>query len=405
MKKTIKKALSLLGIQTTIAIASLPAIVCSSKVYSNVSETLSTDASKFLEGTSVSGTVYYQIEGNNIKICADNDPTLPPDVEGTNVTFKDSISLNSNASYTLIEIMRNAFSTIPDNEQMVRGSVKFKKSLKSIGQAAFSNQNKVTSYDFSNIVSSTGINIGEGAFNANTGLTTVKFGDNMLNLAINKNAFSGCSSLNNIIFPKGLTVLGDSSFKGCLSLSKITFSCQDVDAIKAMSVGTDVFKNCNNLKTVSVPTGMIDTYYNKLKDILPDKSIYDDGYTPTPDPKEDTKTPGWYALVIGLPILGAIIIALAIALPILKKQGKLKRKNKRKQYKEPLASEDKAIKEKKYQVNKIVEGRKCPLCKHPLVVKKNKKGQKFIACTNYPRCTYTESIDDEVRDFAAEKMK
>ena len=49
--------------------------------------------------------------------------------------------------------------------------------------------------------------------------------------------------------------------------------------------------------------------------------------------------------------------------------------------------------------------KKSPVCKHPLMVRMNKKNQKFISCTNFPRCTFTESIEDEVRDFAAEKMK
>ena len=92
--------------------------------------------------------------------------------------------------------------------------------------------------------------------------------------------------------------------------------------------------------------------------------------------------------------------------PILKKQGKLKRKKKK--YKELNPKEEEArlemLAKKKLVVGKVID-RKCPVCKHPLMVRKNKKGQKFIGCTNYPRCTYTESIESEVRDFVAEKMK
>ncbi len=39
-----------------------------------------------------------------------------------------------------------------------------------------------------------------------------------------------------------------------------------------------------------------------------------------------------------------------------------------------------------------VEGRNCPECNSKLVYKTNKKGQKFIGCTGFPKCKHVESI-------------
>lgn len=44
------------------------------------------------------------------------------------------------------------------------------------------------------------------------------------------------------------------------------------------------------------------------------------------------------------------------------------------------------------RLSDIPAGKDCPLCGHPLVVKKNKAtGQKFFACSNFPTCKHTES--------------
>lgn len=44
----------------------------------------------------------------------------------------------------------------------------------------------------------------------------------------------------------------------------------------------------------------------------------------------------------------------------------------------------------------VVEGRDCPLCHSPLHVKQARKGgSKFIGCSNYPKCKYTEPADED----------
>lgn len=47
-------------------------------------------------------------------------------------------------------------------------------------------------------------------------------------------------------------------------------------------------------------------------------------------------------------------------------------------------------------VPKVEEtGDMCPLCGKPLVKRKNKKGQEFIGCSNYPKCFYIKGKDGE----------
>lgn len=47
-------------------------------------------------------------------------------------------------------------------------------------------------------------------------------------------------------------------------------------------------------------------------------------------------------------------------------------------------------------VPKVEEtGEMCPLCGKPLVKRKNKKGQEFIGCSNYPKCFYIKGKDGE----------
>ena len=51
-----------------------------------------------------------------------------------------------------------------------------------------------------------------------------------------------------------------------------------------------------------------------------------------------------------------------------------------------------ADQEKDGDINKPIEGRKCPDCAHDLVMKMGRYG-KFIGCSNYPNCKHIESLD------------
>lgn len=62
----------------------------------------------------------------------------------------------------------------------------------------------------------------------------------------------------------------------------------------------------------------------------------------------------------------------------------------------PAFNEKIEIAQEKMEKKPLVEiGRKCPECGHELVERKNKRtGQKFIACSNFPKCKYTEATNE-----------
>ncbi len=51
--------------------------------------------------------------------------------------------------------------------------------------------------------------------------------------------------------------------------------------------------------------------------------------------------------------------------------------------------------EKKPKQELVYVGRDCPKCGKPLVERKDKKGNKFVACSGYPSCTFIEGQEDK----------
>lgn len=62
-------------------------------------------------------------------------------------------------------------------------------------------------------------------------------------------AFSGCTSLSEVILSEGLTTLGDYTFEDCVSLTKITIPSSMTD------LGFRAFSGCNSLTTINVEEG------------------------------------------------------------------------------------------------------------------------------------------------------
>ncbi|WP_035795127.1 leucine-rich repeat protein [Butyrivibrio sp. WCD3002] len=139
------------------------------------------------------------------------------------------------------------------------------------------------------------IRIGNSAFMNSVSLQSVTWGDSddIYTQKIEESAFSGCSSLENIILPSNLTTICKEAFKGCEGLSKVTLSdkvqtiedkafydCTGLSNInfpKAFtSSGQSVFQGCTNLKSIEVPGGVdrIPNYafsYSSIESIeLPD---------------------------------------------------------------------------------------------------------------------------------------
>ena len=79
-------------------------------------------------------------------------------------------------------------------------------------------------------------------------------------ISIGYAAFSGCSSLTEIIIPNSVTTIGDYAFASCSSLTEITIP----DSVK--EIGEDAFSNCGNL-TLTVTRDSYAAQYAKDNDL------------------------------------------------------------------------------------------------------------------------------------------
>ena len=78
--------------------------------------------------------------------------------------------------------------------------------------------------------------------------------------SIGEAAFYGCTSLESIKIPNGVTTIGDYIFHSCTSLKSITLP----DSVR--SIGEDMCYRCENLKSIKVPAGKGDYFKEMLDD-------------------------------------------------------------------------------------------------------------------------------------------
>lgn len=90
--------------------------------------------------------------------------------------------------------------------------------------------------------------IGDNAFQACTGLTSVVIPTSVIK--INANAFNGCTSLPAITIPSGVPAIEDNTFNGCTILNSVSIP-NTVTNIKMYA-----FKNCTALTSISIPVGV-----------------------------------------------------------------------------------------------------------------------------------------------------
>lgn len=94
--------------------------------------------------------------------------------------------------------------------------------------------------------------IGNEAFKGNTIVKNIVISSNIQRIC--SEAFSGCSALENIIIGNNVTKMGDNVFYGCKNLKEATFG----SGLFEGNVGSYIFSDCINLKTVNVnKTGAI----------------------------------------------------------------------------------------------------------------------------------------------------
>ena len=87
--------------------------------------------------------------------------------------------------------------------------------------------------------------IADNALRGNTGLKTVKIGNNITK--IGKKAFMGCTSLKKVTIGPKIQVIDDNAFRNCTKLKKIQFS-------KGITkIGSNAFKQCKLLRKIILP--------------------------------------------------------------------------------------------------------------------------------------------------------
>lgn len=87
--------------------------------------------------------------------------------------------------------------------------------------------------------------IGKNAFSGCKSLNSVVFGDGIKK--IEKGAFYDCESLTEVFLPLALTEIGNNAFENCISLLTVKFS----DSLK--KIGNYSFSSCSSLQTVVLP--------------------------------------------------------------------------------------------------------------------------------------------------------
>ena len=150
----------------------------------------------------------------------------------------------------------------------IKGDVRLKEGLLSIGEYAFSDCVNITTIDIPESV----VEIGYSAFAGCTGLTEITLPNEVKTLP--SNVFSGCTNLEQVKLPDSLTQISFGAFSACFSLEEINIpdSCE--------SIGEYAFNNCTSLKKVSFGSNLntIENSFGGCKSltdiVIPDTNPY-----------------------------------------------------------------------------------------------------------------------------------
>ena len=156
----------------------------------------------------------------------------------TSITIPDGVTSIGNYVFYYCSSLTNI--TIPDG-------------VTSIGDGAFYSCSKLTSITIPSSVTS----IGEDAFYNCDSLTNIYYNGNIASwcgisglsnlMAYSENLYINGEKLVDLIIPDGVTIIGDSAFSGCSSLTSITIP----DSVT--SIGDSAFRDCSRLTNITIP--------------------------------------------------------------------------------------------------------------------------------------------------------
>ena len=174
----------------------------------------------------------------------------------TNVNYTGNIA-SWCAISGLENIPRNTGFTLTIDGKEIIGELVIPNSVTSIGRSAFNGCIGLTSVTIGNSVTS----IGENAFSGCTGLTSVTIGNSVT--SIGGYAFKGCIGLTSITIPNSLTSIGGDAFKGCpIENAKIPAiaseeiknnKLKNVIITSGNSIRSYAFSGCSSLTNIIIP--------------------------------------------------------------------------------------------------------------------------------------------------------
>ena len=168
---------------------------------------------------------------------------------GDNV-FKNHAGITSVTIPSWVTSIGNyAFANLPDLTTVIIEGGKFE--TLTIGEYAFAGCNSLTTLvinggstmDYGALV------IGNYAFANNTKLTTPQISENANITAIGAYAFSGCSTISEVVIQKTTTAIGDGAYAQCSNISKVSFA-----EGANVAFGSFVFEGCQRIRTISLPS-------------------------------------------------------------------------------------------------------------------------------------------------------